>query len=123
MAEEVQRLRSHVGMARELMGADAWLVPEQKVILGDDTAEPRDLGEEAAALRAVVDDRLGVLFGLVADELAHRLRRSPLGLADPIDPTTARSFLDEVPGPAGDATRSIVASTLIDFLRDRKSVV
>ena len=31
--------------------------------------------------------------------------------------TTARSFLDEVPGPAGDATRTIVAETLIDFLR------
>jgi dienelactone hydrolase len=38
-------------------------------------------------------------------------------LADPIDSTTARSFLDEEPGPAGDATRTLVASTLIDFLR------
>lgn len=38
-------------------------------------------------------------------------------LAEPIDTTTARSFLDEVPGPAGDATRTIVAETLIDFLR------
>ena len=38
-------------------------------------------------------------------------------LADPIDTTTARSFLDEVPGPTGDATRAQVASTLIDFLR------
>ena len=38
-------------------------------------------------------------------------------LADPIDSTTARSFLDEEPGPAGDATRTLVAATLIDFLR------
>ena len=38
-------------------------------------------------------------------------------LADPIDSTTARSFLDEEPGPAGAATRVLVASTLIDFLR------
>ncbi len=38
-------------------------------------------------------------------------------LADPIDTTTARSFLDEEPGPAGDATRTVIASTLIDFLR------
>jgi predicted dienelactone hydrolase len=38
-------------------------------------------------------------------------------LADPIDPTTARSFLDEEPGPAGDATRELVAATIIDFLR------
>jgi predicted dienelactone hydrolase len=38
-------------------------------------------------------------------------------LADPIDTTTARSFLDEEPGAAGDATRTLVASTLIDFLR------
>lgn len=38
-------------------------------------------------------------------------------LADPIDTTTARSFLDEEPGPAGDATRTLVATTLIDFLR------
>jgi dienelactone hydrolase len=38
-------------------------------------------------------------------------------LADPIDPTTARSFLDEEPGPAATATREHIAAATIDFLR------
>jgi dienelactone hydrolase len=38
-------------------------------------------------------------------------------LADPIDTTTARAFLDEEPGPAAAATRTAIADAITDFLR------
>ena len=40
----------HTAMAREIMGADAWLCPEQKVILGSDPSKARELARPVAGI-------------------------------------------------------------------------
>jgi dienelactone hydrolase len=75
-------------------------------------------GEDGAAAQDLVGRTFHEsLAGSVDATLVEWADATHFSLADPIDTTTARAFLDEEPGPAGAATRTAIADAITDFLR------